>query len=120
MKTETTLTKQDQFRAVLGKGATQVGRLMVIKTLPASPETSRYGIVASKKVGNAVARNRTKRRLREVFRQAPLKAGWDIVIIARPVITKAEYKDINREAGRLLARANIIADSNEKTLSGID
>jgi ribonuclease P protein component len=50
----------------------------------------RVGFTASKKVGNAVARNRAKRRLREIARRAlPLhgRAGWDYVLIGRPGIT---------------------------------
>jgi ribonuclease P protein component len=48
------------------------------------------GFTASKKVGGAVARNRAKRRLREVARRVlPLhgRAGWDYVLIGRPEIT---------------------------------
>ncbi len=48
------------------------------------------GFTASKKIGNAVARNRAKRRLREVAR-AVLPAfgqpGWDYVLVARPGVT---------------------------------
>ncbi len=51
----------------------------------------RVGFTASKKVGNAVARNRAKRRLREIARRAlPLhgQTGWDYVLIGRPGITE--------------------------------
>jgi ribonuclease P protein component len=50
----------------------------------------RVGFTASKKVGNAVARNLAKRRLREIARRVlPLhgQAGWDYVLIGRPGIT---------------------------------
>jgi ribonuclease P protein component len=50
----------------------------------------RVGFTASKKVGNAVARNRAKRRLREIARKVlPQhgRAGWDYVLIGRPGIT---------------------------------
>jgi ribonuclease P protein component len=53
-------------------------------------EGPRVGFTCSKKVGNAVARNRAKRRLREIARRAlPLhgRAGWDYVLIGRPGIT---------------------------------
>ncbi len=52
----------------------------------------RFGITCSRKVGNAVARNRAKRRLREVARaELPLHgcAGWDYVLIGRREITAA-------------------------------
>ncbi|AWD21632.1 ribonuclease P protein component [Fuscovulum blasticum] len=50
------------------------------------------GFTASKKIGNAVARNRAKRRLREVARAVlPRLAqpGWDYVLVARPEATIA-------------------------------
>ena len=50
----------------------------------------RVGFTCSKKVGNAVARNRAKRRLREVARLVLPhygRAGWDYVLVGRPTTT---------------------------------
>ena len=67
----------------------------------------RFGFTCSKKVGNAVARNRAKRRLREVARLAILphaRAGWDYVLIGRPVVTGARpWPDMLGDAARALA-----------------
>jgi len=52
----------------------------------------RIGYTCSKKVGNAVARNRAKRRLRAIAREvlpAAGRAGWDYVLIGRPGQTAA-------------------------------
>ena len=43
----------------------------------------RYTVVAGKAVGNAVQRNRAKRRLRGVLQTMPLRAGTDYVVVAR-------------------------------------
>jgi ribonuclease P protein component len=56
----------------------------------------RVGFTCSKKVGNAVARNRAKRRLREVARLILAdhgQQGWDYVLIGRPEVTAA--RDFN-------------------------
>ncbi|NKB26914.1 MAG: ribonuclease P protein component [Rhodobacteraceae bacterium] len=56
----------------------------------ADPALIRVGFTCSKKVGNAVARNRAKRRLREVARMVlPTggQPGWDYVLIGRPDVT---------------------------------
>lgn len=58
----------------------------------------RIGFTASKKIGNAVARNRAKRRMRALAREVlPMLArpGWDYVLVAKPEATiSRDYKDM--------------------------
>lgn len=52
--------------------------------------TARIGFTASKKIGNAVLRNRAKRRMRAAVHQVltvMARAGWDYVLVARPQAT---------------------------------
>ena len=65
------------------------------------PDAIRVGFTCSKKVGNAVARNRAKRRLREVARAvlpAAGKPGWDYVLIGRAEVTAGRvYTDLEND-----------------------
>ena len=67
----------------------------------ADPTLVRVGFTCSKKVGNAVARNRAKRRLREVARRVLPKhghAGWDYVLIGRFEATAArDFEALQRD-----------------------
>ena len=60
------------------------------------PALRRVGIIASRRIGNAVARNRAKRRLRDLFRrnQDALPASCDLVLIARPYIFRATGSEL--------------------------
>jgi RNase P protein component len=62
------LSNKNEFHKVYEQGAKQVGRLLVVYLLPA--DDMARAVVASKKVGNAVKRNRAKRLLREAIRSS--------------------------------------------------
>ncbi|WP_420216115.1 ribonuclease P protein component [Limimaricola cinnabarinus] len=76
-------------------------------------EAMRVGFTCSKKVGNAVARNRAKRRLREVARRVlpdQGRAGWDYVLIGRAEVTSTHdfeqmCRDLEWALGRVHAQA---------------
>lgn len=74
----------------------------------ADPELVRVGFTCSRKVGNAVTRNRARRRLRAVARAIlPLRAqpGWDYVLVGRPGATVArDFADLERDLDEALVR----------------
>lgn len=115
MKGDEYLVKRGQYTSVLNQGDSWVGRLVVIKALPNGLKLSRYGLVASKRVGNAVVRNRVKRLLREILRQVGLKPGWDIVFITRPAAAAASFRDLGQLVRNLLSRADLLMEEHEKT-----
>lgn len=71
------------------------------------PAPVRVGFTASRRVGNAVARNRAKRRLRAAVRTVVPelgKPGWDYVLIARPATVARGYEDLLQDLRSALKR----------------
>lgn len=75
--------------------------------LAAAVPSSRVGYTVSRKVGNAVVRNRVRRRLREIVRTSPdaLTVGRDYVIIAFPSAANAAFATLREELTCLLQKA---------------
>ncbi len=88
------LLRSSDFRFLRKRGKRAAGRYFVLLwAVRASREESgspRIGITVSRKVGNAVVRNRVKRRIREWYRKDrdDLGCDLDIVVIARPAVTE--------------------------------
>jgi ribonuclease P protein component len=70
---------------------------------------TRLGISVSRKVGNAVIRNRIKRWLREYFRthRTTLATGTDLSVIAKPGTATLDHAAIEREFGDALRRLEV-------------
>ena len=89
----TRLRARAEFLAVQNAGRRVSARYVTLLGLPNTLGTDRLGIIASKRVGGAVSRNRAKRRLRELFRRAIDRGDrpMDIVAIARADIVDAPF-----------------------------
>ena len=105
------LTHRSEYERVKQKGLTQRGRLMMLNAMPVeSSGPWRAGFVTSGRLGGAVARNRVRRRLREIVRrhQHDLRQGVWFVIIARHQAATARYDALEDEWLHLARRASIL------------
>ena len=91
--------RRGEFLRVQRVGHRKSGAHFVVLTTPARSGQSRLGITVSRRVGDAVARNRIKRLVREFFRhnQMRIRPAQDVVVIARPGAADATYPDVQRE-----------------------
>lgn len=75
--------------------------------LPGPTGVSRVGWAVSRKVGNAVVRNRIKRWFREAIRAVPAPSGaWDMVLIPRSEVLAAGFVVLSREVAEIFRRVS--------------
>jgi ribonuclease P protein component len=86
-----------------------------------SDDICRFGVTVSKKVGNAVVRNKNKRRFRNIFtklhKENFTQNGFDYVIIAKNEIVNFDFKKINDDLKFCLKHINRIIQENAEKQS---
>lgn len=88
------LRNRDDFERVYRRGHRVRFHGLTVVTLKGPSTLPRVGIVAGKKVGNAVSRNRAKRRLREAASRAVLQNHTDYILIAQPTDSEVAFTDL--------------------------
>jgi len=103
------LKKRKEFSHVFGTGRSAAGKLMVVYTATREATSVRIGFSAGKKLGNAVLRNRARRRLKEMVRKVlpRLQGGRDLVVIARAGAVKATWPELAQEFQQICRRLKV-------------
>jgi len=100
------LRKKAQFDRVFRRGARLDGRLFTLLVAANGGSQDRLGLAVSRRVGDAVVRNRARRLLRESFRRLPAagRPPVDLVVLAKPEIAGLALAEVERELRARLER----------------
>ncbi|RLA72012.1 MAG: ribonuclease P protein component [Epsilonproteobacteria bacterium] len=104
-----------EFQFVYKRGKSAHAHSLVLFYLPSAYD-KKIGYTASKKVGNAVVRNRSKRRLRALFTEysAQINSG-QYVLVAKAAISKTSYESLKQEYKKVLTKAGVITHDKRST-----
>jgi ribonuclease P protein component len=111
MTGDESLRRRKDFQRLYEHGSSFRSRSLVLIFERSDGRPFRVGVVASRKVGNAVERNRAKRWLREAHRHARENShleGVHLVLIARRASPSAGYHQIRDEVSRLYEHAGLL------------
>lgn len=110
------LCKNHEFRRAYAKGKSYVSPVVVVYVLKNRCRSLRVGITTSKKIGNAVLRNRARRVIREAFREVSsfVRPGFDIVFVARGRTPFVKSTEVRQQIVQQLEEAGILAGDNKR------
>lgn len=115
MKPVFRLRQAEDFERLRREGHTYRHPFIILSLAANHLDHNRYGFVTGRRIGKAVVRNRVRRRLREVVRHhhQQLKPGYDVVIIARPLIVNQSYAEIHLALSQTFDRAGLLVNKDE-------
>ncbi|MBR0508375.1 MAG: ribonuclease P protein component [Clostridia bacterium] len=103
------LKRHKEFRYTYARGRAQSTPLCTLIYAKSRNETVRIGFSVSKRVGNAVQRNRAKRRMRAcVASMLPhFTGGFNVIFVAKPEVLDAPFAELTAQMGSLIRRAGL-------------
>jgi len=104
------LVRRSEFEAVYRSGRRRASKHFVVFGLPSALPHCRFGISVKRTLGNAVRRNRIRRRTREILRRLrpEIQTGWDIVVHPRGPVATEDFTALYRELHALLRELTLL------------
>ena len=99
------------FRAIQTDSRSRSHPLLLLRYRGNGLERTRFGISTSRRLGNAVVRNRQRRRLRTILRGiAPdIASGWDVLLVLRPAAATASQVELRQAVDGLMRACGLLA-----------
>lgn len=106
----TTLKQNKDFRRLYYRGKSQSGSCLVTYAVKSRLDGCRIGITSSKKIGNAVERNRARRVIRAAFTELEpmINGSWDIVFVARTRTAHVKMQQVEAQMRNQFKELGII------------
>ena len=106
------LKRHKEFRYTYARGRAQSMPLFTLVYAKSRNESVRIGFSVSKRIGNAVQRNRAKRRMRAALTpMVPhISGGFNVIFVAKPDVLEAPFAELGRQMETLIRRAGLWRD----------
>ncbi|MCE2543260.1 MAG: ribonuclease P protein component [Acidobacteria bacterium] len=98
------LRRRPEFLSVQRTGVRTRGRYLTLFVLPNRQDVTRLGVIATRRMGGAVRRNRSKRVAREIFRLNKRRRGFDIVVLPHRGFSDAPFLALQADYRATLRR----------------
>lgn len=115
MKKINVLKKNLEFSRIIKSNYSQKFSNYIIYIEYNTNDIYHFGISVSKKIGNAVVRNKLKRRIKSIIDNYHYKNNFNCIIIVRRSILKSEYSKMNKDLYNIFKKCNILKEDTDET-----